>query len=271
MKATAAERVAIARPRRPRCESWSRTSPRTPTFRRSLAGGPAAHGPRCAKRGAALRRRSNRSRPHDALAWHERRHRPRTLPGASTKRCAAAERAIAIDPCLPELHNHLGILRGRTLRARGCARLLRPCPRARSQQRARLVQPRERAARRSGGGGGAGSVRKAMRARSRATPTPATASGCWPSRPATSKARRRCSGEILGASPGHHESRLNLAVVYVRQKRVAEARAELREDPRRAPRPGRPRSASRRSFATCPGAIKRPGWLNCCQVYDTAP
>ena len=34
--------------------------------------------------------------------------------------------------------------------------------------------------------------------------------------------------EILAANPAFHESRMNLAVVYVRQNRVAEARAELR-------------------------------------------
>jgi len=34
--------------------------------------------------------------------------------------------------------------------------------------------------------------------------------------------------ELLAAHPELHESRMNLAVVYVRQNRAAEARAELR-------------------------------------------
>ena len=34
--------------------------------------------------------------------------------------------------------------------------------------------------------------------------------------------------EVLAANPAFHESRINLAVVYVRQQRLADARAELR-------------------------------------------
>ena len=60
--------------------------------------------------------------------------------------------------------------------------------------------------------------------------------------------------EVLAIDPALHDARLNLAVVYARQQRLAEARAELRAILAVPPRPRHRRAAPPRSSATCPEA-----------------
>ena len=167
-----------------------------------------------------------RAPAEDALVWHERAIAAEAAGDLSTA-VAAAQRALALAPQLPELHNHMGVLH---TRGGEMAAALSEFDRAIS------LDPNNGRARSN-----RGNARRALGRSEEAAQDYAEAARLAPGDPdalnglgvlAVERGELdRASAlfrEVLAAHPEHHESRLNLAVVLVRGGRVDDARALLR-------------------------------------------
>jgi choline-sulfatase len=205
-------------------QSLLKDEPGNAAFRRSLA--------------AALRKVSRvaeanavlagleRAAPDDPLLWHEQAVAAAEA-GKLDLAVRAEQRAIALNPLLPELHNHLGVLEAR----RGAAaQALSAFTRATEldPNNGRAWNNRANALRDLGRGAeAADAYRTAMRLVPN-DPDPRNGLGVLAVEAGDLDQAGTLFREILAKQPDHYESRLNLAVVLVRQNRVDEARAELR-------------------------------------------
>jgi choline-sulfatase len=198
--------------------------PGNATFRRSLAAA-LRKAARVAEANAVLAGLESAA-PDDPLIWHEQAV---AAAGAGQLDLAlrAEQRAIALNPLLPELHNHLGILEARrgapplALRAFTRATELDPNNSRAWNNRANALRDLGRRAE------AAEAYRTAMRL-DPSDPDPRNGLGVLAVESDDLDSAAALFREVLAQRPEHHESRLNLAVVLVRQDRKEEARAELR-------------------------------------------
>jgi len=161
----------------------------------------------------------------DPLAWHEAAV-VAAEDGRLDDAIRAERRALLLGPELPELHNHLGILLARTGSAvealASFARAVEIDP-----NNAPAWTNRGNALRALGRGPEAGvayatAVRLAPR-----DPDPRNGLGVLAVEKGDLEGAAALFREVLAENAAFHEARLNLAVVYVRQQRLAEARGEL--------------------------------------------
>ena len=164
--------------------------------------------------------------PDDPLAWHEA-----AVSAAEAGRLddalRAERRALVLGPELPELHNHLGMLQARAGMAADALV---------SFERATSIDPNNARAWTN-----RGNALRALGRRPEATDAYGKALRLAPGDPDAGNGlgvlaveagdldrALELFREVLASNPALHESRINLAVVYARQQRLAEARAELR-------------------------------------------
>jgi choline-sulfatase len=204
--------------------SLLKDEPGNATFRRSLAAA-LRKSSRTAEANALLAGLEGAA-PDDPLLWHEQAVVLAEV-GKLDLAVRAEERAIALNPVLPELHNHLGVLQAR----RGAAPLaLRAFTRATEldPNNGRAWNNRANALRDLGRGPEAAEAyRTAMRLVPN-DPDPRNGLGVLAVEAGDLQGAGTLFREILARHPEHHESRMNLAVVLVRQGRVDDARRELR-------------------------------------------
>ncbi len=197
---------------------------RNPALRRSLAAALRRAG--AAREALQVLAAIENVAPEDALAWHERSAAAEAA-GNLDDAFRSAQRAVALGPDMPDLHNHLGILSSR--RGASAAALD-------SFDHALQIDPNNaRAWTNKGnalhalrrGAEAADAFRRAM-ALAPADPDPRNGLGVLAVEAGDLARAATIFREVLATHPGLHESRLNLAVVYARQGLVADARAELR-------------------------------------------
>ena len=194
--------------------------PKNPVFRRTLA--------------AALRRRGRsseavaalaRADAGDAVSWHER-----ALAEAGAGRLAEASesdrRALALDPSLPEPHNHLGVLLARqgrlaeALESFDEALALDPTDARASNNRANALRDLGRATEAEA------AYRRAAELSPR-DPDPLNGLGVLAVQSGRFSEAAALFRQALALAPGLAEARLNLAVALAQSGQAAEARREL--------------------------------------------
>jgi arylsulfatase A-like enzyme/Flp pilus assembly protein TadD len=198
-----------------------RREPANTTFRRSLASALRRAG-RDAEAAALLQ---GSALSDDPLAWHERAV-VLAVAGHVDDAIRAEERAIALNPLLPEPHNHRGVLeagRGRlepALRDFERALALDPNNARAWNNRAnalRALGRREEAA---------SSYRNAARLAPR-DPDPLNGSGVLAVETGDLAAAAAAFNRVLEIDPAYSEAAVNLAFVEARQGRTADARSRL--------------------------------------------
>jgi choline-sulfatase len=196
--------------------------PQNPTFRRSLAAALRRSGH--AAEAASLLARGEGG--NDALAWHEQSVAAEEA-GRLDDALRAEDRAIALDPGLPELHNHRGVV---------LARSGRTAPALQAFERATALDPnngrawnnRGNALRAAGQRAAAAEAYRTAMRLSPADPDPRNGLGVLAVEQGDPAAAALLFREALALAPAHAESRLNLAVALVGLGQRDEARALLR-------------------------------------------
>jgi choline-sulfatase len=208
--------------------------PSNATFRRVLASTLRKAGQ--PSEAAAVLRDLETVAPHDPLAWHEQAQ-ALAAGGRLDAALAAEQRALALDPRLVEAHNHLGILyasRGRLPEALA------------SFEKATAVDAHDARAWNNQANvlrelGRSEEARRAYETAARLDPRdpdPRNGLGVLAVERNELDAAAIHFVEVLDLRPGHHEARLNLAVVRARQQRPREAAAELERLLQGGPDPG---------------------------------
>ena len=201
-----------------------RDEPGNATFRRSLAAALRKSGK--AREAAAALGPLETLAPDDPLAWHEAAV-SLAEAGKLDEAIRAERRAVVLGPALPEPHNHLGILLARagqvpaSLEAFMVATRLDP-------NNARAWNNQANALRALGQSARAKDAYQTAARLAPHDPDPRNGLGVLAVESGDLEGAAALFREILAANPALHESRMNLAVVYVRLNRVADARGELR-------------------------------------------
>lgn len=176
----------------------------------------------------------------DAVFWHEQAL-ALAAAGRLDQALAAEERAIALNPSLPEPHNHHGVLlagRGRAAEAlQAFDRALALDPNG-----ARAWTNRGHALRELGRGDEARQCYERAVALSASDPDPLNGLGVLAVVAGDAAAGAALFEQALQREPGHAEARLNLAVACVQLGRLADARGLLDGLVRDAPAPIRERA-----------------------------
>ena len=187
-------RAATTRARCRRCARWCATSPATPRSAARWLDLAAPHGPRARGGGAAR----GGDRAADAAGLARARAGARGRGAGRARRSRAPSGRSRSTRCCPRSHNHLGVLL-RAARRRAARRWPRfdEAVRARSQQRARPREPRQRAALAGPAARGEGRVRARRCARRRANVDALNGLGTL----AVPRRRTRRGGHALPARP----------------------------------------------------------------------
>jgi arylsulfatase A-like enzyme len=201
-----------------------RREPGNPVFRRSLAASLRALG-REHEAVATLDGLGSGAAGADAAAWHER-SLGLAQAGRVEEAIASEERALALNPRLPEPLVHLGVLeagRGRlpeALRAFEAATRLDP-------NNAIAWNNQGNALRALGRGAEAEAAYRRAAALAPGDPDPQNGLGTLLVQAGRLSEAEALFARLVRARPDHAEARLNLAVVLARQGRPGEARREL--------------------------------------------
>jgi arylsulfatase A-like enzyme/Flp pilus assembly protein TadD len=205
--------------------------PHNAAFRRALAA--ALRGAGRAGEAAAVLADLPSGAAGDPLAWHERAL-ALSAAGRRDEALRAEERALALNPLLPEGHNHRGTLLAAAGRLPDALQAFTDAIRL-DPNNADALTNRGNALRGLGRGDEAARDFAAAAARDPSALGARNGLGVLAVEQGDLERAAALFAEVLALDPGYHEARLNLAVVEVRRGRVDAARAHLEEVVRRAP------------------------------------